>query len=180
MIDTFSAIDFIAATVSRTAEPLSSPSLTPLDAICSIWRLLSAFCEIEAFICSMFEVVSCTLAACSLVPRDRLCVVADTWPEADARLAAPVRTSDTTSSSFASMVPSASATWPTSSLRLRSTRVDRSPAAMRSAVRARLMSGRAMLWLSHNPRPMASSTDTMARMRRTGVCDRRSSARSFC
>jgi hypothetical protein len=33
----------------------------------------------EALICSRLDVVSCTEAACSLVPWERVCDDADTW-----------------------------------------------------------------------------------------------------
>src|SRR5258707_15052944 len=93
MIEIFWAIDFIASTVSFTALPLSSASREPFMAIDSVWRLLSAFCEIEAFICSRLAVVSCTAAACWLLPDDTDCAVDDTCPAAGASDVAAERTS---------------------------------------------------------------------------------------
>ena len=93
MMDTRSAMERIAVTVSCTDRPLSSASRAPLTAICSFWRLLSAFCEIDALISSRLEVVSSTDAACSAVPCERDWEVAETCPAAAARASAPARTS---------------------------------------------------------------------------------------
>ena len=93
MIEIFSAIDFIASTVSRTALPLSSASRDPFFAIDSVCLLLSAFCAIDAFICSRLAVVSCTAAACWLLPDDTDCAVDETCPAAVASEPAAVRTS---------------------------------------------------------------------------------------
>src|SRR6266516_7172694 len=83
MIEIFSAIAFMAPTVSTPALPLSSPSRAAFTADCSSWRLLSAFFEIDAVICSRLEVVSSTEAACSLVPCERLCDVDETCVAAE-------------------------------------------------------------------------------------------------
>ena len=66
-----------------TEAALSSASFAPWSAICSIWRLFSAFWVIDALICSSEDVVSSTEAACSLVPCDTTCAEADTWLEAE-------------------------------------------------------------------------------------------------
>ena len=93
MIDTFSAMFLMASTVSLTVRPLSSASLAPFTASCSVWRLFSAFWVMEADICSRLEVVSSTEAACSLVPWERVCEVAETWAEAEDSPVAPWRIS---------------------------------------------------------------------------------------
>jgi hypothetical protein len=48
----------------------------------SICLEFSAFCAIDAFICSRLDVVSSTDAACSLVPRDKVWAEAETWLDA--------------------------------------------------------------------------------------------------
>ena len=78
MIETFSAMLRIATTVSFTVPAALLGLGRALDAICSVWRLFSAFWVIEADICSRLEVVSSTEAACSLVPCERVCEVAET------------------------------------------------------------------------------------------------------
>ncbi len=65
--------------VSITVLPLASASPAPFTAICSICRLLSAFCDMEALICSRLDVVSWTEAACALVPWDNVCDEDATW-----------------------------------------------------------------------------------------------------
>jgi hypothetical protein len=45
----------IASTDSATALPLSSIAMAPLSAVCSICRLLSAFCVMKGFISSRLD-----------------------------------------------------------------------------------------------------------------------------
>jgi hypothetical protein len=52
-----------------------------------------AFCVIDADICSRLDVVSSTDAACSLVPCDSVCDVAETCAAAELSPAAPMRIS---------------------------------------------------------------------------------------
>src|SRR6478735_9099076 len=106
MIEIFSAMSFIAETVSPTDLPLSAASEEPFSAICSIDRLFSAFLVIEALICSRLDVVSSTDAACSLVPCERDCEVALTCEEAPVSAAAPERTSPMTWESLPTMFAS--------------------------------------------------------------------------
>ncbi len=145
MIETFSAISFMAETVCRTVRPLSSASLAPLTAICSVWRLFSAFCEMEALICSRLEVVSSTEAACSLVPCESVCEVAETCPAAEARALAPLRTSPMMRARLSPMSRMAESSRPISSLRLTSMRSVRSPWAMRWAACSVTARGSVML-----------------------------------
>ena len=63
----------------------------------------------DALICSRLDVVSCTEAACSLVPCERVCDDADTWLEAPLSAFAPARTSPITWASCSSMATKA---WP--------------------------------------------------------------------
>ncbi len=77
-MEIFSAMIFIASTDSLTALPLCSTSSAPWRAIRSICRLFSAFCVIEACICSRLALVSSTEAACSLVPCDNDCAEDET------------------------------------------------------------------------------------------------------
>ena len=85
MTEIFSTMEVIAEDDSATARPLSSASLAPLTAICSLLRLFSAFWVMDALICSRLAVVSCTEAACSLVPWESVCEEAETWAEAPER-----------------------------------------------------------------------------------------------
>ena len=68
MMEVFSAMEPMAATVSFTARPLSSASLAPCTAICSICRPWPRFWVMLAVICSRLEVVSSKPLACSLLP----------------------------------------------------------------------------------------------------------------
>ena len=105
MIEIFSAIDFIAADrlLDRLGRSRPRP-WPPLEAICSVWRLFSAFCVIEALICSSDDVVSSTEAACSQVPWERDWAVLLTWSEAADSPAAERRTSPTTMARRSTMI----------------------------------------------------------------------------
>ena len=94
MIETFSAMLLMASTVllDRAAALLRVLGRRSI-ASCSVWRLFSAFWRMEADICSRLDVVSSTEAACSLVPWERACEVAETCVEAEESPVAPVRIS---------------------------------------------------------------------------------------
>lgn len=94
MIEIFPAIDFIAATVVRTASPPDRASSDDLRAIPSVVLALSVFCAIDADISSIAEVVSSRLAACCEVACDSACDVADTCDEALVSSFASPRTCD--------------------------------------------------------------------------------------
>ena len=117
----------MASMVSATAWPPSAASRAPCTAICSVCLLLAALWVMDALICSRLAVVSCTDAACSLVPCERVCDEAETWLEAPLSAFAPARTSPITWASLASMDTKA---WPKPSPSERGvTRTRRSPAA---------------------------------------------------
>jgi hypothetical protein len=131
MIEIFSAMALMAPMVSATARPPSAASRAPLTAICSVCFPFSALRLMEALICSRLDVVSCTEAACSLVPCERLCDDADTWFDAPLSAFAPARTSPITWASLSNMATKA---WPKPSSSERGlTRTRRSPAARRVA-----------------------------------------------
>ncbi len=137
-------------------------------AICSIWRLFSAFCVIDALICSSDDVVSCTEAACSLVPCESVWAEADTWLEADdtwpttattwpdvwARASAPERTSSTTPRRRSAIRAMAASSWPTSSRPVAGTFTKRSPREIASVTRTAWRIGRVT--------PRASWTESAA------------------
>ena len=132
MIETLSAIDFIAATVSRTAAPVSSASFAPFTAIDSVCLLFCAFWAMEAFICSRLLVVSWTAAACWLLPAETDWAVEESWPAADESAPAAERTWLMTSTSRATILEKAIPKASASERGLTSTL--RSPPAIRSAV----------------------------------------------
>ena len=72
----FSAIDFMASTVSLDRLAALLPRRVRPRGHLLLWRLFSAFCVMEALISSSEEVVSSTEAACSPVPCDSV------WEEA--------------------------------------------------------------------------------------------------
>ncbi len=111
-IEICSAITRMASTVSRTAVALPSASRAPRTAVCSVSRLLAALRVIDALICSRLDVVSSTAAACSLVPCDSACDVAEICTDAAVNAPAPALTSpitcDNRSSICARALPSVS------------------------------------------------------------------------
>ena len=158
MISIRSVMDFIASTVCFTALPLSSASRAPLLATCSIWRLFSEFCVIEALISSRLLVVSSTEAACSLVPCESDCEEEATCCDALEIAPVPPLTSMMIFSSFSQKALRDFDILPISSRELDSIRLVRSPSPDASSARYSPMAftGRTI------PRPITSATSKPA------------------
>ena len=106
----------------------------------------------------MDEEISSTLAACSVAPWDRLCVVAESSSEPEATFSAPDWTWPTTSRSLAIMWRSAAASAPISSFCSRSMRWLRSPSASPSAACTPTSTGFVIMREMNTPSSTASNT----------------------
>lgn len=99
----FSAMVFIAATVSFTARPPSEASLLALPAMPSVTLAFSVFWAMDADICSIDAEVCSTEAACSEADWLMLWAVAEISSEALDSESAEPRTSPMISESFSTV-----------------------------------------------------------------------------